>query len=335
MRQKIIVGALLGAISASALADVNVYSYRQDFLIQPMLDAFTEETGIKTNTIYVKDGLAERIKREGAQSPADIVLTVDISRLEELVNEGLTQAIESETVNANIPENMRGDQWVALTSRARNVYSSKERVGELPTSFTYLDLAKPEYKGKICTRSGKHPYNLSLIASVIAHEGEAAAKTWLEGVKANLARKPQGNDRGQVKAIMEGICDYALGNSYYYGKMLTNEKEPEQKAWAESAVINFPNQETYGTHMNVSGVALAKYAPNKDEALQLIEFLTADKAQQMYADVNFEYPVKEGVAQSDLVASWGEFKQDEIDINEVADNYSKALKLVDEVQFDL
>lgn len=326
---------LVAATAGSALADVNVYSYRQEFLIKPMLDAFSNETGIKVNTIYVKDGLAERIKQEGEQSPADVVLTVDISRLEELVNMGLTQPIKSEVVDANIPANMRGNDWVALTQRARAVYSSKERVGKLPKSFTYLDLAKPEYKGKICTRSGKHPYNVSLIASVIEHEGAAAAKEWLQGVKANLARKPQGNDRAQVKAIMEGVCDYALGNSYYYGKMLTNEKEPEQKKWAASAVINFPDQETYGTHMNVSGVALAKYAPHKDEAMQLINFLTGDQAQHMYAEDNFEYPVKPGVALSELVASWGEFKKDEVDITKVASHYQEALKLVDEVKFDL
>lgn len=335
MKIRLLAALLTAAITGSALADVNVYSYRQEFLIKPMLDAFTQKTGIKVNTIYVKDGLAERIKQEGEHSPADVILTVDISRLEELVDEGLTQAIKSKVVDTNIPANMRGSEWVALTQRARAVYSSKDRVGKLPESFTYLDLAKPEYKGKICTRSGKHPYNLSLIASIIEHEGAAAAKAWLEGVKANLARKPQGNDRAQVKAIMEGICDYALGNSYYYGKMLTNEKEPEQKKWAASAIINFPDQQTYGTHMNVSGVALAKYAPHKQQALQLIDFLTGDQAQRLYAEDNFEYPVKPGVALSKLVASWGNFKKDDADITKVASHYQEALKLVDEVQFDL
>lgn len=335
MKIRLLAALLTAAITGSALADVNVYSYRQEFLIKPMLDAFTQKTGIKVNTIYVKDGLAERIKQEGEHSPADVILTVDISRLEELVDEGLTQAIKSKVVDTNIPANMRGSEWVALTQRARAVYSSKDRVGKLPESFTYLDLAKPEYKGKICTRSGKHPYNLSLIASIIEHEGAAAAKAWLKGVKANLARKPQGNDRAQVKAIMEGICDYALGNSYYYGKMLTNEKEPEQKKWAASAIINFPDQQTYGTHMNVSGVALAKYAPHKQQALQLIDFLTGDQAQRLYAEDNFEYPVKPGVALSKLVASWGNFKKDDVDITKVASHYQEALKLVDEVQFDL
>ena len=177
MMKKSVIAVLLAAgLGATAVADVNVYSYRQEFLIKPMLDEFTKETGIKVNTVYIKDGLVDRLKQEGKLSPADIVLTVDISRLEELVAAGVTQPISSDTVNANIPANLRGNEWVALTKRARAVYSSKERVGKLPATFTYQDLAKPELKGKVCVRSGKHPYNVSLLASMIAHDGEAAAK---------------------------------------------------------------------------------------------------------------------------------------------------------------
>ena len=336
MMKKSVIAVLLAAgLGATAVADVNVYSYRQEFLIKPMLDEFTKETGIKVNTVYIKDGLVDRLKQEGKLSPADIVLTVDISRLEELVAAGVTQPISSDTVNANIPANLRGNEWVALTKRARAVYSSKERVGKLPATFTYQDLAKPELKGKVCVRSGKHPYNVSLVASIIAHDGEAAAKAWLEGVKANLAQKPQGGDRDQVKAIMEGKCDYSLGNSYYFGAMLKNEKEPEQKEWAKAVEINFPNQETTGTHVNVSGVALTKHAPNKDEALKLIDFLTGDVAQKQYAEDNNEYPVKAGVPVSELVASWGEFKEDNLNVTDIAKHYSTALKLIDEVKFDL
>lgn len=336
MTKKNVVAALLAAgVAVGALADVNVYSYRQEFLIKPMLDEFTKETGIKVNTVYVKDGLAERLKQEGEHSQADVVLTVDISRLEELVQADVTQPIASDVVNANVPAHLRGDNWVALTKRARAVYSSKERVGKLPASFTYQDLAKPEFKGKVCVRSGKHPYNVSLLASMIAHDGEAAAKAWLEGLKANLAQKPQGGDRDQVKAIMEGKCDYALGNSYYLGAMINNEKEPEQKAWAAAVEINFPNQETTGTHINVSGVALAKFSPNKEEALKLIDFLTGDVAQRQYAEDNNEYPVKAGVPLSALVASWGTFKEDDLNVLEIAKHYATALKLVDEVKFDL
>lgn len=335
MKKSVIAGLVALGVSAAALAEVNVYSYRQEFLIKPMLDEFTKETGIKVNTVYIKDGLVDRLKQEGKLSPADIVLTVDISRLEELAAAGVTQPIVSDTVNANIPANLRGEHWVALTKRARAIYSSKERVGKLPASFTYQDLAKPELKGKVCVRSGKHPYNVSLVAAMIAHEGEAAAKAWLEGVKANLAQKPQGGDRDQVKAIMEGKCDYSLGNSYYLGAMIKNEKEPEQKEWAKAVEINFPNQETVGTHMNVSGVALTKHAPNKDEAMQLIDFLTGDTAQKQYAEDNNEYPVKAGVAQSELVASWGQFKEDSLNVTDIAKHYAAALKLIDEVKFDL
>ncbi|HFQ5190511.1 TPA: extracellular solute-binding protein, partial [Vibrio vulnificus] len=220
----------------------------------------------------------------------------------------------------------------ALTTRTRSVYSSRDRVGKLGDAFTYEDLAKPEFKGKICTRSGKHPYNISLVSAMIAHHGEAETKKWLEGVKANLARKPQGNDRGQVKAIKEGLCDVSLGNSYYLGAMV-NDKE--QKAWADAVYINFPNQQTTGTHVNISGMAMAKYAPNKANAQKLMEFLTGDKAQHMYAEVNYEYPVKAGVERSELVASWGDFKADTISLDDIASHHAAAIKLIDEVKFDL
>lgn len=333
--KKTLLSLITLAAAGFASADVNVYSYRQEFLVKPIFAKFTQETGIKVNTIYLKKGLAERVKREGEQSPADVIMTVDISRLQQLVDMDIVQNITSPMIEKNIPAKFRGDKWLALTTRARAVYSSKDRVGKLPEDFDYLDLAKPEWKGKICTRSGKHPYNLSLIASIIAHHGNEKAKMWLQGVKDNLARKPQGNDRQQVKAIKEGICDVSLGNSYYFGKMLTNEKHPEQKDWAASVYINFPDQNTTGTHMNISGAALAKYSPNKAEAIQLIDFLTGDEAQAMYAEVNFEYPVKAGVKPSELVASWGTFKQDSLSILDVAKHYAEAAKLVDEVKFDL
>jgi iron(III) transport system substrate-binding protein len=319
---------------AYAAEEVNVYSYRQPFLVEPMFKEFTEQTGIKVNVKFAKKGLAEKLVQEGEYSPADVVLTTDISRLVELVNKKVVQPLESEIVESNVPEQYRdrNDEWFALTLRTRNVYSSRERVGKLGADFDYADLAKPEFKGKICTRSGKHPYNLSLLASMIAHDGEANAKAWLQGVKANLARKPQGNDRAQVKAIKEGLCDVSLGNSYYLGKMVNDEK---QIAWADSVFINFPNQKTTGTHVNVSGMALAKYAPNRDNAQKLMEFLTGDKAQQMYAEVNYEYPVKEGVKRSELVASWGDFTADSINLEDIANNHSTAVKLLDEVKFDL
>ncbi|WP_434952814.1 Fe(3+) ABC transporter substrate-binding protein [Shewanella sp. HL-SH4] len=324
----------LACLASSAMADeaLTVYSYRQAFLVEPILEQFTQSTGIQVNVVFAKDGIAERIEREGRLSPVDVVLTSDFSRLMELVEKDLVSPVNNDVINSNIPEVYRSptNDWYALTMRVRNVYSSKERTGKI--DIDYEDLAKPEYKGKICTRSGKHPYNVALVASMIAHHGEAETKTWLSGVKANLARKPQGNDRDQVLAVKEGMCDVAIGNSYYYGNMMMDEN---QKSWAEAVEINFPNQANRGAHINVSGMALAKFAPSKDNAIKLMEFLTSNVAQQAYADVNMEYPVKADVKPSKLVASWGEFKADSLPIYKLAENHQAAVKLLDEVKFDL
>ncbi len=331
---RILVIACLMTMSSLALSDtVNVYSFRQPFLIQPILTEFTQQTGIKSKVIFAKKGLVQRLKREGKLSPADVVLTSNFSKLLELKDKNLTQefAIDSQ-VQKNIPAQFRDQdrQWLALTQRVRNVYSSKDRLGKL--NIRYEDLSDAKYKGRICTRSGKHPYNLGLISSMIAHNGLAATEDWLTGVKANLARKPQGNDRGQVKAIHAGLCDVSLGNSYYFGKMLMDEK---QKPWAQAVELNFPNQSDRGSHINVSGAVIAKHAPHKEAALKLLDFLTSAKAQAMYAELNMEYPVKPGVAPSKMVQSWGEFKADNIALNQIAANRKAALTLVDKVKFDL
>jgi len=320
--------------SVFAQEDVNVYSYRQPFLIEPMFKVFTEKTGIKVNVQFSSKGIAEKLSSEGKHSPADVILTSEFSRLFELSEKELVQSVESAVINKNIPAQFRDShgRWFALTKRARSIYSSKDRIGKLSANFQYLDLANVKYKGKICTRSGKHPYNVALVASMISHYGKAETKKWLEGIKANLARKPQGNDRAQVKAIKEGLCDLSLGNSYYLGKMLNN---PKQIVWAESVYINFPNQSSFGTHVNVSGMAMAKYAPHKENALKLMEFLTSSKAQGMYAKINYEYPVKVGVKPSKLVSSWGEFKEDVLPLENIAKNHQKAVRLIDEVKFDL
>jgi len=327
-----ILGLICLASAANAAEKLTVYSYRQAFLIDPILESFTKQTGIAVEIVFSKKGIAERMVREGRLSPADIVLTSDFSRLMDLVDKELVVPASSDVLKANIPTNFRSpdDNWYSLTMRVRNVYSSKERLGKL--AINYEDLADPKYKGKICSRSGKHPYNISLVASMIAHHGEAETKNWLEGLKANLARKPQGNDRSQVKAVKEGLCDIAIGNSYYLGKML---QDPKQVSWAESVEINFPNQANRGSHINVSGMALAKYAPNKDNAIKLMEYLSGDEAQKAYAEVNMEYPVKADVKPSDLVASWGEFKADNLPIFKLAEYHQSAVKLLDQVKFDL
>ena len=323
---------VVASVAASANEEVNVYSYRQPFLVEPLFQGFTDKTGIKVNVVFAKKGLAERLKREGANSPADLVLTVDIGRLNELVEKDLVQAIDSSTLTDNIPAQYRdtSNLWFGLTTRTRSVYASKERV-DLANIQRYEDLAGEKWKGRICTRSGKHPYNLALIASMIAHHGEAEAESWLRGVKANLARKPQGNDRAQVKAIYEGICDVSLGNNYYLGKMLSDE---EQTKWANAVHITFPNSNDRGTHVNISGVALTKSAPNKDSAIKLMEYLSNNEAQKLYAEENYEYPVNPNVKPSDLVASWGEFKADPLSLNEIASLRKAAAKLVDKIGFD-
>jgi iron(III) transport system substrate-binding protein len=321
--------------AAAGEPEVNLYSYRQPFLIDPMLEKFTKQTGIKVNVVYAKKGVLEKLKAEGANSPADAVLTVDIGRLNELKQAGLLQPVHSETLNRNIPAHLRHPDglWFGLTTRARIAVVSKARVkpGELKT---YADLADPRFRGRVCVRSGKHAYNVALIASVIAHEGEAAAEAWLEGVRANLARKPQGNDRAQAKAVYEGVCDVGIINTYYMGKMQTNEKEPVQKKWADAVKVVFLDQDGRGNHVNISGAAVTKTAKNRDNAIKLLEFLSADDAQRMYASVNFEYPVKDGVALDPVVKSWGAFKADTISLEKIAALRSKASQLVDRVRFD-
>ncbi|MFQ6775153.1 Fe(3+) ABC transporter substrate-binding protein [Cereibacter sphaeroides] len=328
-----LVALVLGTTALPALADeVNIYSHRQPELIQPLVDAFTAETGIDVNVAFVDKGMAERLVAEGNRSPADLVLTVDIARLMQVVEAGVTQPVESDVLSSNIPAEFRdpAGHWFGLTSRARIVYASKERVkdGEVTT---YEDLASDKWKGRICTRSFTSDYNVALTGAVIAHHGTEGAKTWLEGVKANLARKPEGNDRDQVKSIWAGECDISLGNTYYMGQMLA---DPEQKEWADSVRIVFPTFEGGGTHMNISGVAMTKAAPNREAALKLMEWLASDEAQRIYAETNHEFPVEPGVARSELVQSWGEFTPDAVSLAEVASHRGEALKLIETVDFD-
>lgn len=319
----------------AAADELNLYSYRQPFLIKPLVEAFTEQTGTKVNIVFSKKGMLERIKSEGANSPADLVLTADVGRLKDMVDAGVLAQTSSKTLKERIPANLRDPQgqWYGLTTRARVLYVSKDRIDSGKT-FTYESLADVAYRGKICSRSGKHVYSVSLIASIIAHSGEAKAEEWLSGVKANLARKPQGNDRAQAKAIFAGECDIGIGNTYYYGKMVTNDKKPEQKQWAESIRVVFPNQEGRGAHVNISGAGVLKGSKNKAAALELIEFLSSDKAQEIYAQQNFEYPVVDNVKADAITAKLGTFKADQISLAEVAKYRVAASKLVNRVGFD-
>jgi iron(III) transport system substrate-binding protein len=313
-------------------SEINIYSYRQPFLIQPLTDAFTEQTGIKVNIAYLRKGMIERMKAEGKRSPADVVLTVDISRLAAVVEANLTQPVLNKTLEKNIPAIYRDpdNHWFGLTTRARIIYASKNKVADGEVT-TYENLADPKWKGRICTRSGTNAYTVALTSAIIHHHGAEKAEEWLRSVKNNLARKPQGNDRAQVKAIWAGECDIAIGNTYYMGKML---KDPEQKAWADSVRIVFPVFENGGTHVNISGIALAKYSPNKENAVKLMEFLSSPEAQKIYAFANFEYPIAPNAEPAELVKNWGTFTPDDVNLMDLAKLRSTALKLTEIVDFD-
>lgn len=324
--------SLIGAAALPAVAqEVNIYSHRQPELLKPLTDAFTEKTGITVNTAFVDKGMVERLQAEGGRSPADLIMTVDVARLGEVAEAGVTQPV-TDPAMAAIPEKLRDadNQWFGLTTRARIVYASKERVadGEITS---YEDLADPKWRGRICTRPFSDDYNVALTAAYLGHHGAEATRAWLEGVKANLAKKPEGNDRGQVKSIWAGECDISLGNTYYMGKML---EDPEQKDWADAVRIVFPSFENGGTHVNVSGVAMTKAAPNRDTALQLMQFLAGDEAQKIYAETNYEFPVSDHVERSELVASWGDFTPDSLSLTEISKLRPEALSLIEEVNFD-
>jgi iron(III) transport system substrate-binding protein len=314
-------------------SEVNVYTYREPGLIQPLLDRFSAETGIKTNVLFAADGLIERVQAEGDLSPADVIITVDIGNLQNAKDLGVSQTISTAAL-ARVPDAYHDvdGQWVALSLRARVFYASKERVTE--TALTYEDIAKPEWKGRLCTRTGQHVYNIGLIATRIAHWGVDRTRDWLADVRDNLSGKPTGSDRDQVKQVFEGSCDLAIGNTYYMGLMLTNEAQPEQKDWAAAARIIYPDADGEGTQVNVSGAILAKYAPNKANADRLIEFLLSDEAQSIYSSGNYEFPVVPGAAPSELVASWGTLNADPTPLTEIAAHRKEASQLVDELRYD-
>ena len=324
-----------GAAPAFAQSgEVNVYSYREPGLIQPLLDKFSAETGIKANVLFAGDGLLERVAAEGELSPADVVLTVDIGNLVGAKDQGLTQPITTPALTERLAEAFRDAEghWAALSLRARVFYVSKDRVAE--TALTYEDIAKPEWKGRLCTRPGDHAYNIGLIANRIALWGLDKTRDWLTAVRDNLAFAPNGSDRAQVKAILDGTCDLAIANTYYMGLMLNNEAEPEQKQWAASARIVYPSAETDGTQVNAAGAFIAKHAPNAENANKLVEFLLSDEAQQLYANANYEYPAVTSVKPAELVQSWGALNPSPVPFTEVAAHRGEAAALVDELKFN-
>ncbi len=323
------------APAATATAgEVNLYTTREPGLVQPLLDAFTQDTGIKVNTVLLKDGLTERLAAEGERSPADVLMTVDTGRLLDVVEAGHTQAVQSAVLDAAIPAHLRSPegQWFALSLRDRVLYADKDLKLD---GFTYQDLADPKWKGRVCIRSGQHPYNTSLFAALIAHDGAEKTEAWLRGVKANLARKAAGGDRDVARDILAGICDIGIANAYYVGRMKNAEEGSEQRAWGDAIQVVRPVfADGGGTHVNISGAAIARHAPNRDNAVKLLEYLVSDSSQSLYARANYEYPVKAGVELDPVVASFGPMTVDPLPLAEVVANRKQASELVDKVGFD-
>lgn len=328
------VSAFFQTITPAAAQSVNLYTTREPGLIKPLLDQFTAKTKIKVNGVFVKDGLAERVAAEGARSPADVLMTVDFANLIELVDKGVTQSVNSPTLTSAIPAELRdpAGHWFALSMRARILYTSKERV-QLD-AISYEDLAQPKWKGKLCVRSGQHPYNTALIAHYITRYGETAAEQWLTGIKANLARKASGGDREVARDILAGICDIGVGNSYYVGLMRSGTGGPDQKRWGDAINTVMPRFRDGGSHINASGAAVAKNAPNRANAVALLEFLASDEVQTDYARLNFEYPVKPNLPLGGEIAKLGKLTVDRISQPEIARNRRAASQLVDKVGFD-
>lgn len=325
--------SLLTVAGGATAAELNIYTTREPGLIQPLLDAFKASSGIEVNTVFLKDGLAERVVSEGQSSPADILMTVDAGNLVDLVEKGITQPIDSEALKAGVPEQLRDadGHWYALSMRARVLYAARDL--DL-AAFNYEDLSDPKWKGKLCIRSGQHPYNTALFAHGIARSGAEATETWLSGIKANLARKAAGGDREGAKDILGGICDIAIGNSYYVGLMRSGKGGDEQKQWADAIKVILPTFKDGGTHVNISGAAVARHAPNKTEAVKLLEYLISDEAQKIYAEANYEYPVKAGVAADPIIAELGTLTVDATPLTEIVSHRKQASELVDKVGFN-
>jgi iron(III) transport system substrate-binding protein len=336
-------GTIMAAIALAAMQftphdvnaqSVNLYTTREPGLVKPLLEAFTAKTHIAVKTVHVKAGLEERVAAEGARSPADVLMTVDFGNLVELVEKGVTQSVQSASLDAAVPKHLRdpNGHWFALSLRARLVYAAKKHGGL--EGFAYEDLADPKWKGKICIRSGQHPYNTALIAAFIARKGQAAAETWLKGVKANLARKASGGDREVARDILAGICEIGVGNSYYVGLMRSGKGGPDQLKWGNAIDAVLARFKGGGTHVNASGAAVAKHAPNRENAIRLLEFLVTDEAQEIYARANFEFPVKSGAKVDPIIAKLGTLVSDPTPLNVIARNRKAASMLVDKVGFD-
>ncbi|WP_213995863.1 Fe(3+) ABC transporter substrate-binding protein [Arsukibacterium sp.] len=334
MRMKqtlLVIAALSSALFSTATVfanEVNIYSARQEELIKPLLDNFSRDTGIKVNLITGKpDELISRLASEGRNSPADLLISTDVGRLYRAKTQGVLQSVESEALTTAIPQQLRdpAGQWYGLTMRARPIMYVPGKVKPEELS-TYANLADPKWRGRICIRSSDNIYNQSMVAGLIAHQGAEAAEQWVEGLVANFARPPRGGDRDQISAAANGVCDIAIANTYYLGGMLAN---AQQRATAEKVKVFWPDQDGNGVHVNISGAGVAAYAPNKANAVRLLEYMVTEQAQQWYAETNHEYPVVAGVQTSDLLQNMGEFKADKLNLDKLGELNGEAIRVMD------
>ncbi|MDE4086785.1 Fe(3+) ABC transporter substrate-binding protein [Planococcus maritimus] len=321
-----------GDEAETASTEVNLYTARHYDVDDELYKKFEEETGIKVNLIKGEaDELLERIKREGDATQADLFLTADAGRLHRAKEDGILQSVSSDVLDEQIPANFQDEDqmWYGLTKRARVILYDKETVDPSELS-TYEALTEDEWAGRVLIRSSENIYNQSLLASFIELNGEEEAKEWAAGMVENFARDPEGGDRDQAKAIAAGVGDVAIMNTYYFGQML-NSEDPAEVEVAEGLEVFFPNQDTTGTHVNVSGAGVVKSAKNQENAIKLLEFLSAPEAQETFASVNYEYPVNEAVEPSELLQSWGDFKEQDISMSALGENNAKAILLFNEV----
>ena len=320
---------LFGAAGAKA-QEVNVYSARQEALILPLLEKFEAETGIDVKLITGKaDALLQRLESEGRSSPADVLITVDAGRLQRAKEAGVLQPVDSAVLKRRIPGHLRDadDTWFGLSQRARVIFYARDKVDPAELS-TYEALADDKWKGRICIRSSGNIYNQSLVASMIESMGSEATEAWARGLVANFARKPAGGDTDQLRAAAAGLCDIAIANTYYYGRLVNSDKEADREVAAKLGLF-WPNQQGRGAHVNVSGAGLARHAPNAEAAVKLLEFLVSDESQAWYAEVNNEYPVVESAPISATLQNWGDFKSDSLNLTRLGENNRAAVKLMD------
>jgi iron(III) transport system substrate-binding protein len=326
--------SMLLAPAMAGAAEVNLYTTREPGLMRPLTERFTKETGIEVNTVFVQGGLAERLAAEGSRSRADVAMVVDVGNLMELVDRGLTQPLESKALESAIPANLRDPQgrWFALSTRARAIYASRERIPEAEAAkLTYEDLADPRFKGKVCIRSGQHPYNTALFSILLIQHGEPWLRDYLTKVKGNLARRATGGDREVARDILAGLCDVGLANTYYAGLMLSGRGGEDQKRWGEAVRVILPPNETA---VNISGGAVTRHAPNRAEAVRFLEFLVSPEAQTLYANGNFENPVRPNTPTNPIVEGFGSLTPRDVSLPDVAAHRAAASRIVDEVGFD-